>query len=393
MDKVSQSPTDPAFVDNPFAFYRTIRALGHFVHWENFGIPMATTAAGVNAVLRHPHIGREVPEELRRPVRSGLEPFYEIEAHSLLELEPPKHTHIRRLILGSFTRNRVHALAPFISQTCDALIDEFPDGPFDLLDAFARDLPVRVIADLLGVPQSMGPQLLRWSNAMVAMYQARRDAAVENAAAEASAEFADYVRHLIAERTAKPSDDLLSHLVHGRTDGQSLRAEEIVSTTILLLNAGHEATVHSLGNAVRHLCGFSERKLALAPENVEGTVEECLRYDPPLHLFRRWVYEDVTIMDTHFPKGSEVGCLLGSACRDDAVWPDGEVFDPFRMKRPNAAFGAGIHFCVGAPLARLEMQIALPALFSRCLDLRIVEPPRVANLYHFRGLERLIVEA
>jgi unspecific monooxygenase len=393
MDKVFQSPTDPAFVENPYAFYRMVRALGHFVHWDEFGIPVATTAAAVNAILRHPQLGREVPDDKRRPIPSGLEPFYDIEAHSLLELEPPEHTRIRRLILGSFTRNRVHALAPFVSQTCDALIDQFPDGPFDLLDAFARELPVRVIADLLGVPQEMGAQLLRWSNAMVAMYQARRDASVEKAASEASAEFSDYVRRLIAERRSRPSEDLLSHLVHARTDGQTLSTDEIVSTTILLLNAGHEATVHSLGNAVRHLCGFSEWKLALAPEHVEGTVEECLRFDPPLHMFRRWVYEDVTLMDTHLPKGSEVACLLGSACRDDAVWPDGEVFDPFRIKRPNTAFGAGIHFCVGAPLARLEMQIALPALFSRCPNLRIVEPPKVANLYHFRGLERLMVEA
>lgn len=392
IDIVSQSPTDPVFVQDPYAFYRTIRAKGDFVHWQDYCIPVATTSAAVNAILRHPSLGRAAPKDKRVPAPADLAAFFDIEDHSLLELEPPEHTRLRKLVLGAFTRNKILALAPGISRTADALINDFPSGPFDLLDAFARQLPVRVIADLLGVPPDMCPQLLRWSNAMVAMYQARRDDEVERAANAASAEFADYVSGLIGERAKLPRDDLLSELVAAGNDGQKLSRDEIVSTVILLLNAGHEATVHSLGNAIRHLTGCPERKLALQPENIEGTVEECLRYDPPLHMFRRWVYKNVTILGEDFPAGSEIGCLLGSACRDDAVWPDGEVFDPFRTRRPNVAFGAGIHFCVGAPLARLEMQIALPALYSRCPDIRIVETPRVANLYHFRGLERLMVE-
>lgn len=392
MEATSQSPTEPAFVQNPYGFYRSIRALGHFIRWEEYGIPVATTSAAVNAVLRHPQLGREIPVERRPDVQPGLKAFYDIEEFSLLEMEPPAHTRLRKLVLGAFTRKEVNALGPFVSLTCDQLIDAFPSGPFDLLDAFARQVPVRVIADLLGVPQEMCPQLLNWSNAMVAMYQARRDQSVENAAAEASAEFTAFVREMIALRTRTPGDDLLSQLVVGRVDGQKLSEREIISITILLLNAGHEATVHALGNSIRLLCEYSERNLALEPDYIEGTVEECLRFDPPLHLFRRWVYKDVTILGTEFSAGTEIGCLLGSACRDDAVWPDGEIFDPFRMKRPNVAFGAGIHFCIGAPLARLEMQIALPALFSRCPNLRIVEPPKVADLYHFRGRERLMVE-
>jgi unspecific monooxygenase len=157
------------------------------------------------------------------------------------------------------------------------------------------------------------------------------------------------------------------------------------------LNAGHEATVHSIGNAVRNLAGHKLRHEALEPERITYTVEECIRFEPPLHMFTRHVYEPVTIMDVAFERGDEIGCLLGSACHDDAIWPDADRFDPFRDILANTAFGAGIHFCVGAPLARLEMQIALPALFSRCPELRIVQPPQVADLYHFRGLERLMV--
>ena len=192
-------------------------------------------------------------------------------------------------------------------------------------------------------------------------------------------------------RTREPGDDLISELITAEEDGDRLSTDEMISTCILLLNAGHEATVHSLGKAVRHLASYPKRHDALCPEQIERTVEECLRYDPPLHMFTRHVYTDTTIRGVRFSAGDEVGCLLGSACRDDAIWPDGEVFDPFREVRSNMAFGAGIHFCVGAPLARLEMQVALPILFARCPSLRVVEEPRIANLYHFHGLERLTV--
>lgn len=392
MDIVSQSPSDPAFVESPYAFYRTARALGDFVFWRDYGIPVATTSTAVNAVLRHPKMGREVPDTKRSAAKAHLAAFNAIEAHSLLELEPPEHTRLRKLVIAPFTRSRIQAIAPDISRIADSLIDGFPGGPFDLIEAYAQFVPALVIADLIGVHRDMVGQLVAWSHDMVAMYQTRRDDTIERTANRASKEFSEYVRSLIGERRKRPGEDLLSVLVSQDADGKKLTTDEIVSTTILMLNAGHEATVHAIGNAVRHLAGFSERKLALQPEHIAGTVEECIRFDPPLHMFRRHVYEDVTVLGQTFSTGDEIGCLLGSACRDDAVWPDGEIFDPFRLKRPNVAFGAGIHFCIDSPLAQLEMQIALPALFSRCPNLRIVEPPKVAKLYHFRGLERLMVE-
>ena len=392
MQRVTQSPVDPAFVQDPFAFYRAIRSLDHFVYWEDYAMPVATTRESVNLVLKHPKLGRAVPDALRQAPRAELKPFYDIEDHSMLELEPPVHTRLRQLVLRGFASNRVHLIAPDISQLCDLLIDGFPKQPFDLLDAYARPLPVRVIARLLGVPEDKAPDLLRWSNDMVAMYQARRNAEIELAAATAAQQFSDFVRAYVDERRQTPDDDLISQLIAAEMDGEKLSSDELVSTCILLLNAGHEATVHTIGNAVRHLTGFGERALALEPENIAATVEECLRFDPPLHMFTRHVYEPVTILGQYFKPGDKIGCLLGSACHDDAVWPDGDRFDPFRQQLPHLAFGAGIQFCVGAPLARLEMQIALPALFSRCPGIQIVEPPKVANLYHFRGLERLMVE-
>ena len=391
LKRVTQSPTDAEFVQNPYPFYRDIRALGDFVLWEDYDLPMATTSAAVNAVMRHPKLGRQIPEDQRAEVPENLKPFYEIEAHSLLELEPPSHTRIRKLLLHAFTGNRVRAMAPIIQGIVDELIADFPSTDFDLLDAFARPLPVRVISRLLDVPDDMGPKLLDWSNAMVAMYQARRDTEIEAAAVAASVAFSDYVRTLIDERQRAPANDLISHLISAEIDGQRLSRGEVVSTTILLLNAGHEATVHSLGNSIRLLADFPERDEALKAANIENTVEECLRFDPPLHMFRRWVYEDVSILGQDFAAGVEIGCLLGSACRDGAIWSNGDTFEPSRTKRPNVAFGVGIHFCIGAPLARLEMQIALHALFQRCPNLKISAPPQVASLYHFRGLEQLLV--
>ena len=392
LERLSQSPTDPGFVQNPYAFYRHARALGDFIFWEDYGMPMATTHESVDRVLKCRKMGREVPPSRQKPIRPGLEPFYAVEAHSMLELEPPKHTRLRQLVLRAFTRNRISSLAPEISMIADTLMNGFPDGPFDLLDAYARPLPVIVIARLLGVPESMAPHLLSWSNDMVAMYQSRRTFQIEDRAAAAAGAFSDFMRRYVDERRSSPKDDLISKLIAAEEDGETLSTDELITTCILLLNAGHEATVHSIGNAVRHLAGHPQLYEAMQPERIGYAVEECLRFDPPLHMFTRHVYEQVDIMCTHFEPGDEVGCLLGSACRDDAIWPDGDRFDPFRDIVKNTAFGAGIHFCVGAPLARLELQIALPALFSRFPHLRIVEPAKVADLYHFRGLERLMVE-
>lgn len=392
MKTFNQSPRDPVFVQDPYPTYSKMRAAGHFVFWADYDLPVATTSAAVNAVLKSRKFGRELPSDRRVPVPDHLAAFASVEMNSMLELEPPVHTRLRGLVLRAFTRNRIAGLAPEISMISDALIDTFPkDRPFDLNAKFARLLPVLVISRFLGVPDDMAEQLLAWSNAMVSMYQARRDHDLEVAADTAAREFSDYMRGHIERRRTEPRDDLLSELIAAEEDGERLTTDEMISTCILLLNAGHEATVNSIGNAFIPLVDFPERKSAIQPEHVGDTVEECLRFDPPLHMFTRYLYEDIVLLDQHFRAGQEVGCLLGSACHDDAIWPDAARFDPFRTPHPNAAFGAGIHFCVGAPLARMELQMALPILFARCPKIALVEEPRVADLFHFRGREKLMV--
>lgn len=392
MQRLAQSPTDPAFVQNPYPFYERARAAGPFFHWADYGIPCTPSAAAISAILRDRRFGREVPPQARRPVPPHLEPFYAVEAHSMLELEPPRHTRLRALVLRAFTSRRIAALGPEIAVLCDSLIDGFPGEAWDLLPLYAQRLPVIVIARLLGVPEAMAPELLAWSNAMVGMYMAGRTRATEDRAATAAAEFAQYLRGHIAARRTRPADDLISHLIAAEAEGQRLTTDEMISTCILLLNAGHEATVHTIGNGVKALLEHGDAPAMLTPDRAAATMEEVLRHDPPLHLFTRHAYAEVEVMGHTFPKGAEVGLLLAAAGRDPGLWDTPDRFDPARPERPHLAFGAGLHFCIGAPLARLELQIALPALFARHPRLRLAEPPVYADLYHFHGLKRLMLE-
>ncbi len=388
---ITQSPTDPAFVQDPYAFYERARALGSLVFWQDYNLPCALSYAAVNAILRDRRFGREVPPEKRKDIPNHLAPFYAVEAHSMLELEPPRHPRLRSLVLRAFTSRRIAALAPEIVSLSNTLIDVLPNGPFDLMPTFAQKLPVIIIARLLGVPEEMAPDLLRWSNAMVSMYQARRTREVEDRAVAATQDFVAFMRGYIEERRARPADDLITHLIAAEEAGEKLSTDELIATCILLLNAGHEATVHSLGIAVKTLLETRTPIAALAPDRAEATVEEVLRFDPPLHMFTRHAYEDVEVLGRMIPKGTEVACLLAAANRDPSMFEDPTRFAPGRVAKTNLSFGAGLHFCVGAPLARLELQIALPILFARLPGLRLKGQPRFGNVYHFHGLEALNV--
>ncbi|NBE08882.1 cytochrome P450 [Paragemmobacter ruber] len=389
MQTLSQSPTDPAFVQNPYPFYDSARATGPFFHWQDYGLLCTPNAAAVNGILRDRRFGREAPAELAPAIPDHLRPFYAVEAHSMLELEPPRHTRLRGLVLRAFTSRRIAALAPEIAQLSHDLIDALPSGDIDLLPSFAQKLPVIIIARLLGVPEAMSDDLLRWSNAMVAMYMANRTAAMEDRAIAATTDFVDFLRGYIAARRADPRDDLITHLIAAESEGDRLTTDELISTCILLLNAGHEATVHTIGNGVKALLETHTSPTALAPDRIEATVEEILRFDPALHLFTRWAYEDVDVMGHRFRRGDRVGLLLAAANRDPGVWDQPNRFLPDRPVKPHASFGAGLHFCVGAPLARLELQVALPILFARLPGLRLAGRPRYADLYHFHGLQSL----
>ena len=390
MKTLNQSPLDPVFVQNPFPFYEMARTAGPFFYWANYGMACTGNAAAAAAIYRDRRFGREVPAELAPVIPDHLAPFYAVEAHSMLELEPPRHTRLRSLVLRAFTSRRIAALEPEIATLTHQLIDAFPTGRFDLLQHFGQKLPVIIIARLLGVPEDMSDDLLRWSNAMVGMYMAGCDRDREDRAIAATEAFVEFMRSYVRARRQDPRDDLITSLIAAEAAGEKLTTDELITTCILLLNAGHEATVHTIGNGVKTLLETGTAG-ALATDPA-ACVEEILRFDPALHMFTRWVYEEVEVMGQTFRRGDQVAILMAACNRDPGVWDDPGRFIPTRSVKPHVSFGAGIHFCVGAPLARLELQTALPILFNRLPTLRLAEAPLYSDVYHFHGLKSLMVD-
>ena len=389
MKTLRQSLTDPDFVADPYPVYHAARARGPVMFWQDMGMLAAFDAATVQSLLRDRRLGREPLEP--RTYGPHLAAWEALERHSMLELEPPRHTRLRGLVLRAFTSRRIAALRPDIEDITARLLHDLPATPFDLIPAYCTQLPVRIIARLLGVPEDIWRDLLHWSNTMVAMYQTGRTRAVEDAANTAAAEFADFLRTYIDQRRSRPADDLITHLIAAEEDGAKLTPDELISTCVLLLNAGHEATVHALGNAVKCLLEHATPAAALAPDQIAATVEELLRFDPPLHVFTRFAYEDITVEGATLERGAEIALVLGAAGRDPALFDAPDRFDPYRAAKPHAAFGGGLHFCVGAPLARLELQIALPALFAHLPHMTLTETPHFADSYHFHKLNRLMI--
>jgi cytochrome P450 len=390
---VDLDPQNPQFYGNPYPFYHEMRQKLSAFKWEQYGHWCFPAHEDVNTLLRDRRFGRQIlhvatREELGLPeVPTRLKAFYDFEKHSLLELEPPVHTRLRGLVSRAFLSRQVERLRPKIESLSNSLIDGFEEqGEVDLLAAYATPIPVIVICELLGVPTDMAGQFLKWSHDMVSMYMARRDFALEEAAVKATLDFSAYMRSLIAQRRKSPQGDLLSELVRAESEGQKLSEDELVTTAILILNAGHEATVHTIGNGVKALL-----ELGIKGPIKESIIEEIMRYDAPLHLFTRYALEDIEYAGIKLKKGEEVGLMLGAANRDPARFENPDQFITSRESNPHVSFGAGIHFCIGAPLARLEMLIAFQTLFKRLPNLALAAKPLYKNVYHFHGLEELRV--
>ncbi len=392
MKSVRQSPLEPDFVQSPYEFYESLRRHGDLVYWEDYQIACAVSWRAVNYFLRDRRWGREVPDGQDREYGSHLEPFMHLERNSMLELDRPRHTRLRGLVSRAFTSRSIAALKPDIEIITDEILGGLGEGEIELQKSLGERLPVLVITRLLGIGEDIADQLLSWSHDMVTMYQARRNHATELRAANAAREFTAFIRAEIEQRRRKPGDDLISRLIAAEEDGSRLTEDEMISTCILLLNAGHEATAYTLGNGIKTIV---ESELAVNrvfdPDNVNNVVEEVLRFDPPLHKFERYAKEDVSAFGHDFRRGEMVAVLLAAANRDPELLANPQVFDPMRKPVANVSFGAGIHFCVGAPLARMELAVALPAVFRKYPGLTFAATPRYANRYHFHGFDRLVM--
>jgi cytochrome P450 len=388
--------TSPDVVADPYPHFAAARAVAPVQWHADLGMWLAFTHAAASSVLRARTLGRlwapRWPDE-------SMEYFELIHVHSLLESEPPTHTRLRRLIAGAFGRGHVERLRPRIAELADRLADGVADAgadgsPVDLIAGYAEPLPVQVIAELLGVPDADWHLLRPWSNAIVKMYEYAASPDQRVAAETASREFVEYLRALVAHRRRAPGDDLVSSLI-AETDaeGGRLTEDELVTTCTLLLNAGHEATVNVVGNGVTALLRHPDQLAAVRadPELVPSAVEELIRYDSPLQLFERTAVADTRIEDVTVEAGSKIAALLGAANRDPAAFDDPDRFDVARAPNPHIGFGAGIHFCVGAPLARVELQASLATLLRRFPALSLAAQPERRPEFVIRGVRSLPV--
>ncbi|MFF7180069.1 cytochrome P450 [Streptomyces sp. NPDC008121] len=392
---VAFDPWSPEFVADPYPAYTELRARGR-AHWfEPTRQWLIPHYADVSALLRDRRLGRTYTHRFtheefgREAPPAAHEPFHTLNDQGLLDLEGQDHTRIRRLVSKAFTPRTVENLAPMVGRlAADLVAGLVSRGGGDLLAEVAEPLPVAVIAEMLGIPEEDEERnrLRPWSADICGMFELNPSPETADRAVRASIEFSDYLRELIRRRRKTPGEDLISALI----GVEDLTEQEMISTCVLLLNAGHEATVNTTVNGWWTLLREDVRP---EPGKLSTAVEELLRYDTPLQMFERWVLDDIEIGGRVIPRGSEVALLFGSANRDPARFgPTADVLDLSRADNPHLTFGAGIHYCLGAPLARLELSAVFGELLRRAPGLRLAAEPRWKPGYVIRGFDELLVE-
>lgn len=392
IDAAPFDPADPAFLADPYPTFAALRERGPVHPHPLLGMPVAVSFAACSQVLRGRDLGR---------VWADAEPaadfpaFNLLHRNSLLEREGPSHARLRALVAGAFNRGHTERLRPWVAGLAERLVDALAeqiaaDGSADLMATVAAPLPVEVIGELLGVPEAGRPALRAWSNAIVTMYEPDPGALRRAAAERAAAEFVAELRELAALRRAEPGSDLVTDLAAGDLD-----ADELVGTAALLLMAGHEATVNVIGNGVLALLTHPDQWARLmADPTLDGPcVEELIRFDAPLQLFERTALVDTEVAGYPVPAGTRIAALLGAAARDPAAVDRPDELDVGRRPNNHLGFGAGVHYCLGAPLARVEVAATLAALRDRLPTLRLAAPPVRRPDFVMRGLSELRVTA
>jgi cytochrome P450 len=396
------APHDPAFIANPYPVYAELRDAGRIHYHEDTNQWIVPHHADVTALLRDRRFGRTYHHlaahaEMGRPEDAEeAREFWHLIRNGILDMEPPDHTRVRRLVAKAFTPRMVEALRPKVQELMDGLVDRVQGaGEFDLIAELAEPLPVTVIAELLGIPDVDRHHLRPWSAEICRMYELHPTEEDARAASAASVEFSEYLRGLIAERRARPTEDLVSELVHVVDEGDRLTEDEMIGTCVLLLNAGHEASVNVTGNGWWALFRNPDQLELLRSDHslVPRAIEELMRYDTPLQMFERWVLEDVEIHGVPVARGQELALLFGSANHDPAAFDRPDDLDITREHNPHMSFGAGIHFCLGAPLARVELVVSFGTVLRRLPRLELVAEPEWKPNYIIRGLKELRVRA
>lgn len=394
----------PEFLADPYPFYARLRRESPIFYDDDWDLTFFARHPDVAAILKDRRFGRDVrhavpPEEIDQEVYRRIYPpqwptwTKYIREEGFIDLEPPRHTRIRRLVQHAFTRRASETYRPRMQATADRLLDQALEaGEMEAIAGYAAPIPVAMIAELLGIPSEDHSRLLDWSHAIVRVFDRSVSPEEGDRAEEAVRSFRDYLTELLESRRRRPLDDLTTALVQAEIDDERLSQDELVATCILVLNAGHEATVQAVGNGLIALWRHPDqyRRLRAEPALAPQAVEELLRFDSPLQMFERWVLEDVEWEGVALRRGSKVGLLFGSANRDPEAFTDPDRLDLGRQENPYLSFGAGIHYCVGAPLAKVELEVAFTTFARRVasFELEVDDASRAPSLV-FRGVPRL----
>jgi unspecific monooxygenase len=396
-------PYSPEFLDDPYPTYARMREeapVFHDVAWE---LTFFSRHEDVTAILKdRDRFGRdfrhrlepdEVDPDLYRRIYPPQWPTWSrYIRESFIDLEPPRHTRLRRLVSKAFTRRSSEAFRPRLEEAAAGIVDRAVEaGTLDVIEDFATPIPVAMIAELMGLPAEDHQQVLDWSHAIVKVFDQNVSDADGEAAEFATRDFVAYLQEIVEMRRKHRGEDLISSMVDVEDAGDTLTDEEIVGTSILSLNAGHEATVHAIGNGLLALARNEVQygRLHRGEMGVDTAVDELLRFDSPLQMFERWVLVDTEVAGVSLAKGSKVGLLFGSANHDPEVFGDPERLDLTRQPNPHVSFGAGLHYCVGAPLARVELEAAFGIFAKRVAGVELREASGRIHSLVFRGLENL----
>ena len=386
---------DPNFIEDPYPHLKTLRESSPLHKDLNSDLVLVTRFEDVKGVQTSKAFSSSEPEDSNTFKRSNESSenypyFWKTEEFSLLNLEGQLHGDLRGLVAKAFSTRQVQELRPFMEAKSEELLNNLRGNSFDLLADYAQPYSVSVIGKLLGVPEEQYDNFLDWSNKIVKMYDLEVSSESSEEAEQAAKDFYYYISELIDIKSKDPDDDMISRLSQVTENNQKLTKDQIICTVILLLNAGHEATVNTIGNSIVALNqnNISTKNLNTRYE-IKKIIEELIRWDSPLQFFQRWVLEDTSLGGFDLKKNSKIAILLGSANRDELAFKNAEIINFERDNLSHTSFGGGVHFCLGAHLARLELEVSLTNLFKN--EISLVDKPVRTGAFGIRGYKEINV--
>ena len=388
--------SDLDFIKDPYPFMKDLREMSPVVLDKTTDLQLVTRFDGVKNIQTSKNFSSSPPNDLEGTESSIIDPkeyeyFWKTEEFSLLNLEGQLHGDLRNLVAKAFSNRQVQELRPFMENKSSSLLESLKGGEFDLLKDYAQPYSISVIGKLLGVPEDMYEKFLDWSNKIVKMYDLKVSDEDSADAENAAKEFYEYTLSLIDQKVSTPGDDMITRLAHVTENNQKLTKNQIICTVILLLNAGHEATVNTIGNSIVTLANNNIDTLNLDKTyNIKNIIEELIRFDSPLQFFQRWVLDDDYVGDVEVKKHSKVAILLGSANRDADSFMEPDQINFERSNLSHTSFGGGVHFCLGAHLARLELEVSFHNLFSNSILLE--SQPERTGAFGIRGYKEIEVK-